>query len=162
VHGRGEYLEDLCRLAQELGLSDHIQFSDHYVPTAEMPKLIVAADVGVVPYRRDVFTDGILPTKLMEYAALGMPAIVARTPCIEAYFDETMVDYFTAEDIEDLARCIQSLYHNSAHLRDIAQNIQKFNECYSWTTHQNVYVNLIKELTLHKSQSSTSPKGVSL
>src|SRR5438874_8438514 len=30
-------------------------------------------------YRRDVFTDGILPTKLLEYVALGIPAIVART-----------------------------------------------------------------------------------
>ncbi|HSB67284.1 MAG TPA: glycosyltransferase family 4 protein [Anaerolineales bacterium] len=162
VHGRGEYLDTLLQLANELGLSNHIEFSDHYVPTAEMPNLICAADVGVVPYRRDIFTDGILPTKLMEYAALGMPAIVARTPCITAYFDETMVEYFAAEDIEDLARCIKSLYHNRLHLSDIARSIQKFNECYNWTSHQNVYVNLVKELTLHKSQSSASPKGVSL
>jgi glycosyltransferase involved in cell wall biosynthesis len=160
VHGRGEYLEALRQLTQELGISDHIHFSDNFVPTPEMPKLISAADVGVVPYRRDVFTDGILPTKLMEYAARHTCHRNARPA--SAYFDESMVEFFTAEDIEDLARCIQSLYHDREHLSDIARSIQKFNIRYNWTSHQMVYVNLIKELTLHKSQSTTSPKGVLL
>ncbi len=39
----------------------------------------------------------------MEYTALGMPAIVARTPAIEAYFDNTMVEYFTSEAVNELA-----------------------------------------------------------
>lgn len=162
IHGRGEYLEDLHQLAHELGLDDHIKVTDHFVPTAEMPNLICSADVGVVPYRRDVFTDGILPTKLLEYAALGMPAIVARTTCIATYFDESMVEFFTAEDIEDLARCIQLLYHDRVRLGEIAQSIKRFNESYNWTSHQNGYVNLIKELTQHKSQQSIFPKGSSL
>ena len=73
---------------------------------------------GLVPYRRDVFTDGILPTKLMEYAALGIPTVVARTPSISAYFDETMVEFFTAEDVEELAHYIRTLYYDQARLNE--------------------------------------------
>ena len=79
VHGRGDYVDELQALTEKLGLGERVEFSTHYVPTAELPGLIRSADAGVVPYRQDVFTDEILPTKLMEYAALGIPAISART-----------------------------------------------------------------------------------
>lgn len=98
-------------MAKELDLLDkHVHFSTKVLPVADLPDLIRSADVGLAPYRRDVFTDGIVPTKLMEYAALGMPAIAARTTAIEGYFKDTMVEFFTPGDVEDLARCIFRLY----------------------------------------------------
>jgi len=152
VHGRGEYLGSLLRLADELNLGNHVSFSTRFVPTAELPSLIAAADLGVVPYRRDIFTDGILPTKLMEYALLGMPVIVARTPGISAYFDEAMVQFFTAEDVQELADCIQTLYHHRSRLGELARNIQKFNERYNWASQKAEYVNLVKGLNADKSE----------
>jgi glycosyltransferase involved in cell wall biosynthesis len=150
VHGLGEYLEPLLHLAGELGLNGHVTFSTQRVPTAELSRLITSADVGIVPYRRDVFTDGILPTKLMEYAALGIPAIVGRTPTISGYFDETMVEFFTAGDVEDLARCIRTLYQNRSRLEELGRNIQGFNQHYNWSSHKIEYVNLVKRLAENK------------
>jgi glycosyltransferase involved in cell wall biosynthesis len=149
IHGRGEFLGDLRRLAQELELGECVRFSTDYMPMEELPALIASANLALVPYRRDVFTDGILPTKLMEYAALGIPAIVARTPGISAYFDKTMVEFFTAEDVEELARCIQTLYHNRTRLDGLAHHIQKFNQRYNWASQKVEYVNLVKGLAQH-------------
>lgn len=147
IHGVGAYLDQLQRLTHELELEEQVYFSTEYMPIEELPTLISSADVGLVPYRRDVFTDGILPTKLMEYAALGIPAIVVRTPTIAAYFDETMVEFFTAEDVQELADHIQNLYHNRLRLEELANNIRMFNQRYNWEIQKARYLDLVHGLT---------------
>jgi glycosyltransferase involved in cell wall biosynthesis len=117
-----------------------------------LPALIASADLALVPYRCDVFTGGILPTKLMEYAAMGIPALVARTPVISAYFDETMVEFFTPENIQELVARIRSLYHNRARLDELARNICKFNQRHNWASQKTEYVDLVRRLALRQRQ----------
>jgi glycosyltransferase involved in cell wall biosynthesis len=146
IHGVGAYLEDLMELVDDLDLREHVHFSRHSVPVDELPQLIKMADVGVVPYRRDVFTDGILPTKLMEYVALGVPVIAARTPAIATYFDETMVEFFTPGDQEDLARCIVKLCSDRERLAQLVLGADKFNQRYNWARLGAEYVALVERL----------------
>jgi glycosyltransferase involved in cell wall biosynthesis len=100
--GRGEHTSHLSHMVDELGLSQHVTLDKLHL-AEELPDIIRACDLGVVPYRNDVFTDGLLPTKLMEYAALGLPAIAARTTAIQAYFSDTMTEFFKPGDVDDLA-----------------------------------------------------------
>jgi glycosyltransferase involved in cell wall biosynthesis len=94
-----------------------------------------------------VFSGGILPTKLMEYAALGIPAIAARTTGIAAYFDETMVQFFTPDDVEGLAHCILTLHADRERLAQLAKGSGKFIECYNWTRLGAEYAALVKQLS---------------
>jgi glycosyltransferase involved in cell wall biosynthesis len=143
----GEYYPTLVALAKELDLLDkHVRFSTKVVPIADLPDLIRSADIGLAPYRKDVFTDGIVPTKLMEYAALGMPAIAARTTAIESYFKDTMVEFFTPGDVDDLAHCILRLHSDRNRLARLAQGSDKFNQRYNWSKLASEYVALIEEL----------------
>ncbi|HWQ14631.1 MAG TPA: glycosyltransferase family 4 protein [Roseiflexaceae bacterium] len=146
VHGAGEERDALARLVEELDLGQHVRVTSHYIPTTEMPAFIQQADLGVVPYRRDIFTDGILPTKLMEYVALGVPVVAARTPVIEAYFDETMVQFFQPEDHEGLARAILALHADRERLALLAQNADRFNQRYSWQQVSAQYLALVDRL----------------
>lgn len=146
IHGGGEYRQALENLADELELNGHVQFSTRFVPTHELAKLIRQAHLGVVPYRDGVFTGGILPTKLMEYAALGIPSIAARTPAIAAHFDETMVEFFTPGATEELANCILKLYRDRTRLADLARNTAKFNERYNWPNQSTNYLHLVERL----------------
>jgi glycosyltransferase involved in cell wall biosynthesis len=155
IHGTGEYRESLLQLAAELDMDKHIAFSTHFVPTPELPDFIRQADLAVVPYRRDVFTDGILPTKLMEYAAAGVPAIAARTPVIAAYFDETMVQFFTPDDVEELARNIVALYRDRGRRESLVQNARRFYERFNWPVMSAEYVRGIEQL--HTKASLVAP-----
>jgi len=146
LHGGGEYRRVLESLTDELGLQDRVQFSTQFVPTTELPKLLRKADLAIVPYRDGVFTGGILPTKLMEYAALGIPTMAARTPAIAAHFDETTVQFFTPGDVDELACCILELYRDRSRLATLAHNIEKFNERYNWPAQRAIYLQLVDQL----------------
>jgi glycosyltransferase involved in cell wall biosynthesis len=146
IHGRGEYLNELKSIADSLDLDSNVQFSTQYVPTQELPQLIGNAHAGIVPYRRDIFTDGILPTKMMEYAALGIPVIAARTTAITAYFDSEMVQFFTPEDVHDLAHSITLLFKDREQLAQYAHNIEKFNQQHNWKNVSAKYVELVDRL----------------
>jgi glycosyltransferase involved in cell wall biosynthesis len=143
VHGQGEYLAELRGQAQRLGLDRVVTFSDRMLPTAELVPLLRDADVGVVPNRNDIFTNEILPTKLLEYVATGLPAIVARTAAIERYFDQTMVRFFRPGDARDLADAIAELYADPAARQSLAASASAFAEQHSWQVMAKRYVALL-------------------
>jgi glycosyltransferase involved in cell wall biosynthesis len=152
IHGRGDFIEELRRQAKELDIESLITFSTQYLPMTDVPKLIQQADLGIVPYRRDIFTDGILPTKLMEYVALGVPVLAADTPIIRQYFSETMVQYFQPGEASDLAKNILWLYQHRDRLAALAQNADQFNLQYNWNRIADSYAE-----TLHRLSSQYNP-----
>lgn len=145
--GGGEYRDELVQLAKELDLAEHVEISPTLLPATELPPLLQQADVGIVPNRSNIFTDGLLPTKLMEYVAVGTPVIAARTPTITSYFDDQMVQFFTPNDVEDLTRCILQLGQDQTRLKALSQNADKFNQQYSWENVAANYVALIDQQT---------------
>lgn len=149
LHGRGDFQEKLMHLVDKLQLADHVTFSLSFIDLAKLPNFIRSHDVGIVPYQNDIFTGGILPTKLLEYVAVGLPAIAARTPAIESYFDETMVQFFEPGNVDELAAGILKLYQDQQYRSGLVIQSERFNEQYNWTTHSADYVALIDRLNQH-------------
>ncbi len=42
-------------------------------------------DLGLIPYRRDEYTDNVYPTKLNEYLAMGLPVVSTDLPEVRRY-----------------------------------------------------------------------------
>jgi len=145
IVGGGTFRSTIAQRTRDLDLSNHVSL-EGFRPVEELPEIIRTADLGIVPYRNDVFTDTLLPTKLMEYAAMGMPAIAARTTAIEAFFRDTMVEFFEPGDVEDLARCIRLLHSSPERLTELAQGSKRFNQRYSWTRVSTEYIALVERL----------------
>ena len=149
--GYGEFLPQLKSMVKNLDIEQNVTFVDSIL-AEELPKVIKSCHVGVVPYRNDIFTDGLLPTKLLEYAALGMPAIASRTTTIESYFGDANVEFFEPQNVEDLARCIRLLYREPDRLTALALGSQKFNKRYNWKKTSELYVNLVNLCADNKSK----------
>lgn len=146
VHGSGEFEKQLAELVLALKLDRHVEFSRRSLSTAQLAEMIRTADVGIVPNRNDIFTDEILPTKLMEYVALGIPVIAARTRAIATYFDDTMVQFFEPGNVDDLAQRIVSVQKDRARLAELVQHSDQFNQQHNWAAVAAGYVTLVDQL----------------
>jgi glycosyltransferase involved in cell wall biosynthesis len=145
VAGEGDGLPDLVELAGELGLSDCVEFRG-FVPLEDLVPTLLDADVGVVPLLLDSFTKYVLPVKLLEYVALGTPAICARTQTIEEYFDDSMVQYFTPGDAGELANCIRLLYGDPEKRERLGANADRFNGEHAWEQEKHIYYEMVDGL----------------
>ncbi|MCB1164216.1 MAG: glycosyltransferase family 4 protein [Candidatus Krumholzibacteriia bacterium] len=146
VIGDGDQRPALLALRDRLGLQDRVRFSDGMVPVEDLPRLLADADLAVIPTREGIATRYMLPTKLVEYATLGIPAIVAPTHTIRYYFDETQVAFFTPGDPESLAETIVALHEDPVRRRALALGAARFSERYSWNRHKQVYLDLVDAL----------------
>jgi glycosyltransferase involved in cell wall biosynthesis len=144
IHGRGDYVNAVHDMINDLLLSDHVEFTTHFLSSHALSELIQSADVGVVPYRRDIFTDGILPTKLLEYVALGIPVVVARTSVVSHYLGEDLVEYFDPENVSDLALHIIRLYRDEDRRKLLIRNSEVFNGTYNWSSQKSAYIRFIQ------------------
>jgi glycosyltransferase involved in cell wall biosynthesis len=120
VIGDGDLLPRLRRMVDEGRLQDRVRLHG-YRPLEEMAAWIRQADLCIVPNRRSPFTDGILPTKLLEYVALGRPVIATQTDTVLRYFGEECVCYVPDADPEGLAGAIRSFIADPApfHARSV-------------------------------------------
>lgn len=146
ILGGGDYRKDLEELVKSLDLGKFVTFSQGFLPTSELPELIRQADVGIVPNRADVFTGTLLPTKLMEYIALGVPVIASRTPALTTYFDDSMIEFFVPGDANDLADHIRILYQDKSRCKELVDNSVQFSQRYSWSQVSKAYVELVDRL----------------
>ncbi len=146
ITGVGDAIPGLIDLVNELELTDCVKFSKGYVPLEELVPIIREADVGIVPILYDDFTRYMLPTKLLEYVALGKPVICSRTATIEAYFDDSMVEYSTPGDAAELAEHIRVLYRNLDKREQLRTNADRFNREYNWERQKRLYYELVDSL----------------
>jgi glycosyltransferase involved in cell wall biosynthesis len=145
ILGEGEYLPRLRELAAELGAEDSITFHG-YIPLRDIPSYISGCHGGLVTNLKDCFTDLVLPTKLMEYVAMGKPAIASRTMAIEQYFDDSMVLFFEPGRADDLARRIFEFYCRPEGRAELVRNAQRFLQRYHWQAMKETYVGLVRDL----------------
>ncbi|NJD61031.1 MAG: hypothetical protein C3F13_17850 [Anaerolineales bacterium] len=143
--GNGEYLPQMVRMVEELKLNRHITIDGLHL-VEELPEIIMSCHLGVVPIRSNVFTDTALSTKLMEYAALGLPVIAARTTANQIYHSDSNVEFFEPGNVDDLTRCILMLYNNPNRMAELARRSQNFNQRYNWAKISAEYVELVERV----------------
>ncbi|PKO24159.1 MAG: hypothetical protein CVU38_00285 [Chloroflexi bacterium HGW-Chloroflexi-1] len=145
IIGFGDTQPALEALARELGV-DSITHFHGYVPLERIPAAIQGADLGVVPMRKDIFTDCGLPTKLLEYVALGIPAVVSRTVTTTEYFADDMVQYFAPDNVADLTTQILALYRDPMRAAQLAANARRFIDEHNWAHEKAGYLRLVDHL----------------
>jgi glycosyltransferase involved in cell wall biosynthesis len=109
VRGSGDGLDELRARVDQLGLANVVDLPTRLYPLPEVVAELDRVHIGLVPSHRDPWTDEVLPTKLLEYAALGIPVITFRNPVIERYFPEDSVYYVDPASPENLEAAMLAL-----------------------------------------------------
>jgi glycosyltransferase involved in cell wall biosynthesis len=145
IYGDGPARDSLRQQAVALGVGDRVVIRD-FVPFNEVPALIAAADLGVVPKRADGFGNEAFSTKILEFMACGVPVIVSHTKIDAYYFDNGTVTFFAPGDVSDLARQMRWAYHHPVELRQVAASATEYVIDYNWQKHAGQYVALVDGL----------------
>jgi len=155
IVGDGEYVPYLKALADDLGVAACLSFIK-YVPLNQIAELVGQADLGIVANKPDGFADLLLPTKLLEFVWLGIPAVVARTRTIANYFDDSMVAYFSPGDERQLAQRVWELYQRPERRYELAVNASRFFDRVDWARESERYRHLLDNLCSNQQLSTAS------
>jgi len=145
VLGRGDYTAPLQQLARELGVEGFVSFETP-VPLVEMPAVYRSADVGISPHEDQLFGSIYFSTKVAEYLAAGLPAIVARTPIMECYYDDSQVAFFTPGDHVDFATRVYELFQDQTYRNRLIENGLNLSQRYNWSQERGKYLDVMTEL----------------
>ena len=141
IIGEGDQMDELIHLCKELQILDKIVFFKNIIPVEDLPSELERYDIGIVANRRTLLGEQcMLPVKLMEYLAIGIPVIAPRLAIIQRYFSETMLAYYDPEDVSQLIDKIISLAHNLAHGQRMVEESNEFFKKYNWMNQKKQYL----------------------
>lgn len=146
IIGDGDDFGRVRDLVDELDVSDAVQLEQGLRPIEDLIPALEHATLGVVPIVDDPFTKYMLPVKLLEYVALGMPVIASSTETIRAYFTDDMLAFSRPGDAQALAERIIELHGDPERQASLAAKASQFTEEHNWPREKKSYYHLIDSM----------------
>jgi glycosyltransferase involved in cell wall biosynthesis len=137
--GQGEDVDRLLALAHALRAESHVAYLG-FVPFETMLEELLAADVAVVPMRRNPYSELVHTNKMYEYVALGRPVVASRLASVAAYFPENTLLYFEPGDAADLATQLRYAYRHPEAMRERIRATTAVYEAYRWEREKRNYL----------------------
>ena len=139
------FLERVMELARARSLDGAIRYRGHK-RLEELVEEIEHCDVGVIPNRRNAFTEINTPTRIFEYLALGKPVIAPSTQGIQDYFGKESLLFFEPGNADELARQIEYVYLHPGEVRDIVERGQEVYLSHRWELERESLLGFVSEL----------------
>ncbi|HEY2934576.1 MAG TPA: glycosyltransferase family 4 protein [Acidobacteriota bacterium] len=145
IYGEGAEKTSLINLAAKLGLQDKVLFKT-FLPIEEIADVMASAAIGVVPKRASSFGDEAFSTKILEFMALGIPVIVPATRVDRYYFNDAIVRFFEAGNVDSLAESMLLLSNDGTLRRQLVDRGLEFIRQNNWEVKRHEYISLIDRL----------------
>jgi len=97
--------------------------------------------------RHEISTDYMLPTKLLEYLAFGIPAVFTPTKTVKHYFGDDHPLYIHEPTPEETAKKIRWVRDNYEEAKKLTAELQdSWYSRYFWPEHKQGYLELLEGL----------------
>ena len=141
-----EHGNELATLAEQLGVSSFVQFKPA-IPPEEVPKQIIRAHVGIYPALPDPHMSIATPSKVLDYAVMGIPIIASRLKVLEDLLADSAIMFFEPGNVDQFARCVLELFDSPARRDELVRNADNtFVRTLSWSDERRAYFNLLNRL----------------
>jgi glycosyltransferase involved in cell wall biosynthesis len=145
ILGSGPEHSTLVELARRRGLDVKVKLIGQ-VPPKEIPAWLEQCDLGLLPFRRDVFLDFAFPNKLPEFIVMAKPVAIPRLKAIRHYFSDDALAYFEPNDPADLARQMLRVYRDRTLGRCLAARAVEEYAAIRWHVMKERYLQLVEEI----------------
>jgi glycosyltransferase involved in cell wall biosynthesis len=147
IYGDGDALPTVRARVEELGLADRVHLSGRFLPQPEVLERVRAASVGVICNLPEERNQTAIPTKLFEYARLGVPVVSADLLAIREHFSPQEVRFFRAGSADDLADALRETAASPEAAMARARAARRRYEAYAWPVSARRYVALLERLS---------------
>ncbi|MGH2417950.1 MAG: glycosyltransferase family 4 protein, partial [Candidatus Limnocylindria bacterium] len=134
-------VEDAIR---RTGTGDRVHLHGR-VAIDDLPRLLAASDIGLVPSLHEPYLEYSLSTKLLEFAAMGVPIVATDLATFRHHFTDAAVR-FVPGGPDALAAAIASLVANPEAARSLGLEAQRQAAAYDWTRQRATYLGIIERL----------------
>jgi glycosyltransferase involved in cell wall biosynthesis len=146
IYGDGDALPAVRSRVYDLGLSGRVHLSGRFLPHREVLEQVRSASVGVISNLPIERNEAAVPTKLFEYAVLGVPIVTADLLAIREYFSPREVRFFRAGSAEQLAEALRDVATAPQAAEARARAARERYEEYRWPLSARRYVELLERL----------------
>jgi glycosyltransferase involved in cell wall biosynthesis len=145
VYGDGPWRPEIEAAIARTGTVDRVHLNGR-VPIDALPALIADADIGLVPSLPEPYLAYSLSTKLLEYAAMGLPVIASDLATFREHFSDAAVRYVPGGDAGALAGAITDLAADPAGAARLGAEIRVQAAEYAWDVQARHYLEVVERL----------------
>ena len=122
IRGKGPLLKEIIQKKNELRLNN-LKIDSQIVDYDKISNVLSASDVFLVPMKNDYFLNLSLPTKILEYQALGRPIICCSNGAPGNYVKNTNSGIsIPSENIIELINAIKNLKSDNVMCKSLGEN----------------------------------------
>jgi glycosyltransferase involved in cell wall biosynthesis len=145
VYGDGPFRPEIEAAVARTDTSSRVHLNGR-VPIDDLPALIAGSDIGLVPSRPEPYLQYSLSTKLLEYAAMGLPIIASDLATFRAHFGDEAIRYVPGGDATALADAIRELAADPTAAARLGAKAHRVVAGYAWDVQARRYVQIVERL----------------
>jgi glycosyltransferase involved in cell wall biosynthesis len=154
VYGDGPWRSTIEAAIARTGAGDQVILHGR-VEMDDLPALLADADLGLVPSLPEPYLDYSLSTKLLEYAAMGVPIVASDLATFRHHFSDEAIRFVPGADPDALARAIEGLVDDPQATVALGLEAQHQAAAYDWEAQKSRYVAIVDRLV-----NGTTPTAV--
>ncbi|MGH2402093.1 MAG: glycosyltransferase family 4 protein [Candidatus Limnocylindria bacterium] len=145
VYGDGPWRPGIEAAIARSGTGDRVTLHGR-VPMDDLPRLLAAADIGLVPSLPERYLEYSLSTKLLEYAAMGVPTVASDLATFRHHFTDAALCFVPGGDPDALARAIEGLVDDPGRAVAMGLEARRQAAAYDWERQKARYLEIVGEL----------------
>ncbi|MEO5986682.1 MAG: glycosyltransferase family 4 protein [Candidatus Limnocylindria bacterium] len=145
VYGDGPWRPAIEGAIARTGTADRVTLHGR-VPIDDLPRLLSQADIGLVPSLSEPYLEFSLSTKLLEYAAMGVPIVASDLATFRHHFSERALRLVPGGDGPALARAIERMVDDPEGTAAMGLEGQRQAKAYDWEVQKRAYLEIVARL----------------
>lgn len=145
IENEGSYYHHLLNRINNLKINNSVVINKPLSLEA-ISEEIRQADIGLTLVKKNLFTEKIMPLKLTEFLACGIPVIATKTALLEKTFSDKMICFLEKNTSEEFYRKVLELYRDKNLRKSLSGHAVLFFKKFNWATEEKKYGQIIKSL----------------
>jgi len=146
VYGDGPWRPQVEAAIARTGLGGRIELHGR-VPMDDLPRILAASDIGLVPSLPLPYLQFSLSTKLLEYAAMAVPTIASDLATFRHHFTDDAVRFVPGGDPAVISGAIESLVADPAGAVAMGREARRQARAYDWERQKARYLEVIGRMS---------------